>query len=92
MKRLLSIALPTAVLGVFVSLTPAVAQVAGNPGDLHDRTLYMTQYGQGPDQFAVGGPAAAGLTSIVPSFLTPSPSGCGVTQDFNGRYTSSCGL
>jgi hypothetical protein len=90
MKRLLSIALPAAAIGVFVALTPAVAQVAGNPGDIHDRTLYMTQYGQGPDQLA--GPAAGALVSVVPSFLTPAASGCGVTQDFNGRYTSSCGL
>ena len=90
MKRLLSIALPAAAIGVFVALTPAVAQVAGNPGDIHDRTLYMTQYGQGPDQLA--GPAAGALVSVVPSFLTPAASGCGVIQDFNGRYTSSCGL
>ena len=37
MKRSLSIVLPTAAIGVFVSLTPAVAQVAGNPGDIHDQ-------------------------------------------------------
>ena len=76
MKRLLSIALPAAAIGVFVSLTPAVAQVAGNPGDIHDRTLCMMQSGQGPDQFAIGGPAG-GLSSVVPSFLTPAPRDAG---------------
>ncbi len=32
-----------ALLG-FLSMTPALAQVAGNPGDLHTQTLYMQQY------------------------------------------------
>ena len=27
-----------------LSVTPAFAQVAGNPGDLHTQTLYMQQY------------------------------------------------
>ena len=39
MTRLLSIALSTAAIGFFVSLTPVVAQVAGNPSDIHDRTV-----------------------------------------------------
>jgi hypothetical protein len=91
MTRLLSIALSTAAIGFFASLTPVVAQVAGNPGDIHDRTVYMMESGQVPDQFA-GGPTIAGPSFFVPSFLAPAPSGCGVTQDFNGRYTSLCGL
>ena len=32
-----------AILGL-LSMTPAFAQVAGNPGDLHTQTLYMQQY------------------------------------------------
>ena len=91
MTRLLSIALSTAAIGFFASLTPVVAQVAGNPGDIHDRTVYMMESGQLPDQVA-GGPTVAGPSFFVPSFLAPAPLGCGVTQDFNGRYTSLCGL
>jgi hypothetical protein len=91
MKRLLSIGLSTAAIGFFVSWAPAVAQVAGNPGDIHDRTVYMMESGQLPTQVA-GGPTIGGPSFFVPSFLAPAPSGCGVTQDFNGRYTSLCGL
>jgi hypothetical protein len=89
MKRSL-VVLSTAAIGLFVSLAPAVAQVAGNPGDIHDRTLYMMESGQ-PTQVA-GGPTLGGPTFFVPSFLSPAPSGCGVIQDFNGRYTSVCGM
>ena len=92
MTRLLSIALSTAAIGFLVSLTPVVAQVAGNPGDIHDRTVYMMESGQSPGQYA-GGPTAVGPGVLVPSFLQPGGApGCGVTQDFNGRYTSVCGL
>jgi hypothetical protein len=90
MKRSLAIALSTAAIGLFVSLTPALAQVAGNPGDIHDRTVYMMESGQ-PAQVA-GGPTLGGPTFFVPSFLSPTPSGCGLVQDFNGRYTSVCGM
>jgi hypothetical protein len=90
MKRLLAIGLSTAAIGVLVSLTPALAQVAGNPGDIHTRTLYMMET-QNPEQVA-GGPTVAGPSFNLPSFLGPAPSGCGVTQDFNGRYTSICGM
>ena len=91
MKRLLSIGLSTAAIGFLVSLAPAVAQVAGNPGDIHDRTVYMLESGPLSTQVAAG-PAIGGPSFFVPSFLAPAPSGCGVTQDFNGRYTSLCGL
>jgi hypothetical protein len=91
MKSVMALALSTAAIGLFVSLTPAVAQVAGNPGDSHTRTLYMMESGQVPDQVA-GGPMTGGPSFLVPSFLSPGPSGCGVTQDFNGRYTSLCGM
>ena len=91
MKSVMALALSTAAIGLFVSLTPAVAQVAGNPGDSHTRTLYMMESGQVPDQVA-GGPMMSGPSFLVPSFLSPGPSGCGVSQDFNGRYTSLCGM
>jgi len=91
MKRVFAISLSTAAIGLFVSVMPAFAQVAGNPADIHDRTLYMMESGQVPDQLA-GGPMAGGPSFLVPSFLAPAPSGCGVTQDFNGRYTSLCGM
>ena len=71
MKSSLAIAMSTAVVGLFVSLTPAVAQVAGNPGDIHDRTLYMMESGQGPGQYA-GGPIAVGPGVLVPSFMQPA--------------------
>jgi hypothetical protein len=87
MKGVLTIILSTAAVCAFVSVTPAAVQVAGNPGDLHTRTLYMLESGQSPGQVAVG------PTSIFPSFLNPGGApDCGVIQDFNGRYTSLCGL
>jgi len=52
----------------------------------------MMESGQSPGQYA-GGPVAVGPGVLVPSFLQPGGApGCGVTQDFNGRYTSVCGL
>jgi hypothetical protein len=44
MKRLSSSALSAGAILVLLSVTPAFAQVAGNPGDLHTQTLYMKQY------------------------------------------------
>jgi hypothetical protein len=88
MKRSLTIALSAATIGFFVSLAPAVAQVAGNPGDIHDRTVYMLESGRGPDQLAAGP-----NFGVVPAFLAPGGApDCGLTQDFNGRYTSVCGM
>ena len=72
MKSVMALALSTAAIGLFVSLTPAVAQVAGNPGDSHTRTLYMMESGQVPDQVA-GGPMTGGPSFLVPSFLSPGP-------------------
>jgi hypothetical protein len=87
MKRLITIILSTAAICAAVSVTPAAAQVAGNPGDIHTRTLYMMEYGQSPGQVAVG------PTAGFPAFLAPGGApDCGVVQDFNGRYTSVCGL
>ena len=44
MKRPSSRALSAGALFGLLSVTPAFAQVAGNPGDLHTQTLYMQQY------------------------------------------------
>ena len=77
MTRSLPIFLSTAAIGVFVSLTPTIAQVAGNPGDIHTRTLYMMET-QIPEQVA-GGPTAVGPGFLVPSFLAPGGApDCGV--------------
>jgi hypothetical protein len=71
----------------FVAATPAVAQVAGNPGDLHTSTVYTSEvrantYGYAPGS---GGPLgrlgvlAAPITGPV-TMMTggrPSGGGCG---------------
>jgi hypothetical protein len=85
----------------FVAATPAVAQVAGNPGDLHTPTVYTSEaranaYGYTPGSGGPLGPLgilAAPITAPVAA-MNGGPSGgaCGVTQDFNGRYTALCGL
>jgi hypothetical protein len=83
MRRLLAIVLSTAAFGAAFAATPAVAQVAGNPGHIHTGTLYMTESNQYPSRFAVG------PTAGFPTFLTPGPAqGCGV----NGQYASVCSL
>src|ERR1700684_1920171 len=82
----------------FVLATPAVAQVAGNPGDLHTPTVYTTEsrtQAYGTPTPGVGGGflgplgiLAAPLTAPVAA-MNGGPSGgaCGVSQDFNGRLT-----
>jgi hypothetical protein len=86
----------------FVLATPAVAQVAGNPGDLHTPTIYTTEsrsqaYGTAAPGF--GGPL--GLLGILAAPISApvaamnggqSGGACGVSQDFNGRLTALCGL
>ncbi|HEY1887301.1 MAG TPA: hypothetical protein VGG86_14855 [Roseiarcus sp.] len=86
----------------FVAATPAVAQVAGNPGDLHSPTVYTTEarantYGYAPGSGGPLGPLgilAAPFTAPVTMATGGGPSGggCGVNQDFNGRLTAFCGL
>jgi hypothetical protein len=85
----------------FVLATPAVAQVAGNPGDLHTPTPYTNEvransYGYTPGYGGALGPVgvlAAPMTAPVAA-MNGGPSGgaCGVSQDFNGRLTALCGL
>jgi hypothetical protein len=86
----------------FVLATPAAAQVAGNPGDLHTPTPYTNEvrsqaYGTAAPGF--GGPfgplnALTAPTSVPVSMMpgVPTTGSCGVSQDFNGRYTALCGL
>jgi hypothetical protein len=86
----------------FVAATPALAQVAGNPGDLHTPTVYTSEaranaYGYTPGSAGPLGPLgilAAPITGPVTMATGggPSSGGCGVSQDFNGRLTALCGL
>jgi len=83
--------------------TPAVAQVAGNPGDLHTPTVYTNgvraqTYGYSPGYGGPLGPIGA-LTAPITAPIAalarggaPGVPACGVDQDFNGRYTALCGL
>ena len=85
-----------------ILVTPAVAQVAGNPGDLHTPTVYTSRvdaqaYGYTPGYSGPLGPLGvltAPITAPVAMLSGGAASGapCGVTQDFNGRYTALCGL
>ena len=82
--------------------TPAIAQVAGNPGDLHSPTVYTSEYHAQASGYAPGYGGPLGPLGILTAPITgpvgmitggfPSGGGCGVTQDFNGRYTAVCGL
>jgi hypothetical protein len=83
-----------------VLATPAVAQVAGNPGDLHTPTVYTNQvraetYGYAPSYSGPFGPVGiltAPITAPLAAMSGGVPGGgvCGVDQDFNGRYTAHC--
>jgi hypothetical protein len=82
----------------FLLATPAVAQVAGNPGDLHTPTPYTNEvrsqaYGVTPGYGGAFGPLNA-LTAPIdgPVSMTSGGGSCGVSQDFNGRLTALCGL
>jgi hypothetical protein len=71
MKRpSLSVLSAGAILGL-LSMTPAFAQVAGNPGDQHTRTLYMQQY-QGLRGYTARAPEPAKTTTS-----------CDLVHDFN---------
>jgi hypothetical protein len=85
----------------FLLASPAVAQVAGNPGDLHTPTPYTSEvranaYGYTPGYGGPLGPLgviAAPITSPLAVMNgSPGGGGCGVSQDFNGRLTALCGL
>jgi hypothetical protein len=85
----------------FVAATPAVAQVAGNPGDLHTPTVYTSEARANTYGYTLGSGGPLGPLGILAAPITapvgvmnggPSGGACGVTQDFNGRYTALCGL
>ena len=100
MKRALTGLLLAGSTCAFLLATPAVAQVAGNPGDLHTPTPYTSEvrantYG---NTLGYGGPLgplgiiAAPITAPVAMMNGVPNSGCGINQDFNGRLTALCGL
>jgi hypothetical protein len=81
----------------FVLATPALAQVAGNPGDLHTPTPYTTEarantYGATPGYGGPLGPLGVIAAPFTAMNGVPNSSSCGVNQDFNGRLTALCGL
>ena len=81
----------------FVLATPASAQVAGNPGDLHTPTPYTNEvrtnsYGYTPGYGGAFGPLGVLTAPVAAMNGGPSGGACGVSQDFNGRLTALCGL
>jgi hypothetical protein len=101
MKHTLAGLLLAGATSAFVLVTPALAQVAGNPGDLHTPTPYTSEmrantYGAAPGYGGPLGPIGAITAPITSPFAAmnglPSGGSCGVTQDFNGRLTALCGL
>ena len=85
----------------FMIATPAFAQVAGNPGDLHTPTPYTNEARANTYSYAPGSGGPLGPLGVMAAPFTapvaamngvPGPGGCGVNQDFNGRLTALCGL
>jgi hypothetical protein len=77
----------------FVLATPAVAQVAGNPGDLHTPTAYTTEARANTYGYTPGYGGALGPLGVLTAPVAATGGGaCGVSQDFNGRLTALCGL
>jgi hypothetical protein len=98
MKHALTGLLLAGATSAFVLATPALAQVAGNPGDLHTPTPYTEEvrantYGTTPGYGGPLGPLgvlAAPVAALNGGLV--GGGGCGVSQDFNGRLTALCGL
>lgn len=86
--------------GALMFATPAVAQVAGDPGQSHTPTVYTEEYqaqtyGYTPGSGGPLGPLgvlAAPITAPIAAVSGGGNGSCGVNQDFNGRYTALCGL
>ena len=72
MKRPYLRALSAGAIFGLLSMTPALAQVAGNPGDLHTQTLYMQQY-----------KALGGYTASAREPAKTITNGCDLVHDFN---------
>jgi hypothetical protein len=84
MKRLSPRALSAGAIFALLSVTPAFAQVAGNPGDLHTRTLYMQQY-----------EGLRGYTAKAPEPAKTANGNCSLINTFNTsqthyQYTAVC--
>ena len=85
----------TALLAMALVAGPVGAQIAGNPGDLHTATPYMAQQwtnrpaapasGYNANPFAPFSALASGLGATA-----AGQHGCTASQDFNGRYTTTC--
>jgi hypothetical protein len=73
MKRSFFSALSAGAICAVLSVAPAFAQVSGNPGNLHARTLHSQQY-----------KSLRGYTATAPDPANPA---CGVTHDFNTSQT-----
>jgi|SRR5271163_3284483 len=105
MKTLIALAVGASALGVVVAASPAFAQdTAVPPGYISGSPGYATSgWGSGPlgiltmpfqiaaapFQWFVPANGAVGPTTGA---LVPANPDCGVWHDWNGRYTSVCGL
>ena len=94
MKHVLTGLLLAGATCAFVAATPAVAQVAGNPGDLHTPTVYTSESRANTYGYTPGAGNALGPLGVLaaPIGAVPNGGGCAVNQDFNGRLTALCGL
>ena len=85
MKQALVTLLAASAVSILSATAPAIAQVAGNPGDLHSLTPYIAeQRAYAPAYY----PGYAGPSA--PAYGALPHTGCGAWQDFNGRYTAAC--
>jgi hypothetical protein len=73
MKRPFLSALSAGAVCAILSMTPALAQVSGNSGSLHAKTVHSQQY-----------KGLRGYAALAPD---PAKPGCGVTHDFNMSQT-----
>jgi hypothetical protein len=104
MKTLIALAVGASALGVVVAASPAFAQdTAVPPGYIQGSPGYATpgyasplgiltlpfQVAAAPFQMFVPANGALGPTS---GELVPANPNCGVWHDWNGRYTSVCGM
>jgi hypothetical protein len=97
MKHALTGLLLAGATSAMVLATPALAQVAGNPGDQHTPTPYTIEartnaYGATPGYGGPIGPLAPFTGPVAGLNGVPNGGSCGVSQDFNGRLTALCGL
>jgi hypothetical protein len=99
MKALIALAVGASALGVVVAASPAFAQdtavapgyIQGSPGPAGPLGILTLpfQVAAAPFQMFVPANGALGPTS---GELVPANPNCGVWHDWNGRYTSVCGM